>query len=206
MPRQRLYTTRAEKQAANRQKWSKYYHKNKDKINAGRRKMVTQANPDLITSERYDVLPKDVERKSKDTKSHKGEGTRLSKQSPEFWILQLSNIRGKLENIAGKASDNRQRALAAYQFAISVSTDEDAVAHLDQLHSKLEKVQSSIYDCMKGVLENVGNGELFSMYEDFKGDLVVLLSWIADLTLQAMDGSIISLTNSFSQGALKFLK
>ncbi|KAK7020599.1 hypothetical protein VNI00_017728 [Paramarasmius palmivorus] len=226
MPRQRLYQTRAEKKAADRRKWSRYYHKNRDKINASRRKAPSvfpvfppshhspsskssvHVNTAINTIEQNAQLPKEVAKGSKKNVSYTGQGARplLSKQSREFWLQELSNIHEQLEKITGKESDNRQRACSAYQSAITFPTDAGAVAHLDQLHSSLEKLQSNVYDCMTGVLENVGTGELYSEYEDFKGNMVVLLSWIADLTMQAMDGGIPSLTDSYARRTLRFQK
>ncbi|KAK7054538.1 hypothetical protein VNI00_003736 [Paramarasmius palmivorus] len=169
---------------------------NRDKINASRRKAGLTPHSKPNTSEPGALMR---EREPVVQEPYGGQGVmRLSEQSQEFWTLRMTSIRGRLEKIIGKASNNGQRALAAYHQAIEVSTDNEAVAYLDQLHSDLEKLQSYVYDCMVGVIDKLGAGKVYSEYEDFKGDMVVLVSWIADLTLQAMDGGIIPSAETFT--------
>ncbi|KAK7031243.1 hypothetical protein VNI00_013494 [Paramarasmius palmivorus] len=236
MPRQRLYKTSAERKKAHAQSSLKWYHKNKEKVNAQRRKREHEQqqtrsttfgglNTAGMTEERTEESADDnvgcssaspqasdvpVNRKSAvvctPVKKTPPTISTPNKTEIRYWQLKIAKIEHAFALVGAGSGVNKEYLQSAYHLAISCDDDTQAYEALDKLHSRLEKLVSYCYTCQTRILEYIGLGETLDSLLDLKTRIQTRKLLTADLACIVLSGGIAELTSECKKGHLAFQK
>ncbi|ESK82996.1 hypothetical protein Moror_11776 [Moniliophthora roreri MCA 2997] len=223
MPRKRLYNTPAERRLANAERSLRWYYRNKDELNAKRRKKTlkssaeatiedTAATPHQRARERSGFgVDDDAPRCSKHllathSKDQKALLNQAYPSDDEYWKLKLVKIQHTFALIGAGGGTDRQYTESIYDAASRALDNQQAYDILEGFHTRLEKLRSDVLKCQGLILEHMDNGDMYRQYEDMRVRVSGRLSTTADMACHALSGGISELVSKYRKLCLAFQK